>query len=450
MMKEFDKCNLAGDIISSASQMNLDADIQIVTTYSNECVCRMGKMETIEQSSSHCLNLRVINDHKQSFITITDLSSLNSTDAIHTLLDRALQMSKVSPQDLYIGLGDNKYKQQNTNSTTDNAHCPLSTARLEEISQTLEDTVLSVKDITNSEGSSTGSSNTQVVYANTQGINDYYNKSSIFYSSQVIAGEGQSMQSDYDSFSATSIDNMPDVKTFALNLANKVIDKLNPIKISTSVLPVILDYRVATSILSAITDACNGGAVAEGRSFLAKDLLQNVMSNNINIIDDPTMPSGLASRPIDGEGMATKKINIISNGVLSNWLLDLYSARKLKMDSNANAYRSTSSIKPSTSNIYLEAGSKSPEELISNIQKGIYVTDIFGFGINTVNGNYSQGAGGFLIENGKKTSTAVNEFTIAGNLKDILQNLQPANDLIFRSSSNSPTVYIGDLTVSSA
>ena len=213
----------------------------------------------------------------------------------------------------------------------------------------------------------------------------------------------------------------------------------------TSEKDIILDPRISSRLLSTFASCCKGDLVVDGQTFLSNDMGKDIFSKNINIIDDPTMKDMVKSRNFDGEGMSTKKMHLVKDGTLSNWLLDLKSARKLSLKTNANAVRSSSSISPAASNVYIEAGTQSPEQIISNIKDGIYITDTFGHGINTITGDYSQGTMGILIKDGKITDIPVNNFTIAGKMQNIFSSLIAANDLEFRYSTNAPTLYIGKM-----
>jgi len=211
--------------------------------------------------------------------------------------------------------------------------------------------------------------------------------------------------------------------------------------------PVIFDPRVAGGLLGHLTGAINGSSVARGTSFLKDSLNTALFAPGITIVDDPHRPRGLRSKPFDGEGLANDKLNLIEDGVLTTWLLDLATSRQLSMTSCGRASRGTSAPpSPSPTNLYLEAGTPTPDELMADIDSGFYITSLMGMGVNGVTGDYSRGAGGFWIEGGK-LSFPVTELTVAGNLKEMYRNLRPANDLVFRYGTNSPTVRIDGLTV---
>ncbi len=212
----------------------------------------------------------------------------------------------------------------------------------------------------------------------------------------------------------------------------------------------MFDPRISNGILRHVAGAISGSAVARGTSFLRDKLNQKIFADGIVIVDDPHRRKGLASRPFDGEGVANARINIVEDGVLTTWLLDTASAHQLGLKTTGHASRGASSPpSPGTSNLYMEAGTPTPAELIADIKSGFYVNELIGYGVNAVTGDYSRGAAGFWIENGE-IAYPVSELTIAGNLKAMFLNLTPANDLVFRYGANAPTVRIEGMTVAGA
>jgi PmbA protein len=222
---------------------------------------------------------------------------------------------------------------------------------------------------------------------------------------------------------------------------------LNPRKVASCAAPVIFDPRVGRGLLSCFAGAINGASVARGTSFLKDSLGKSLFAPNIRIIDDPHQKRGLASRPFDGEGVAGKRIELVENGVLKTWLLDVRTANKLQLETTGHASRGAASPpSPSSTNLYMEPGKDSPAALMRGIRSGFYVTETFGMGINLVTGDYSQGASGFWIENGE-LAYPVSEVTIAGQLKDMFAQIRPANDLEFRYALNAPTLLVERMTV---
>ncbi|MBT7356381.1 MAG: TldD/PmbA family protein, partial [Rhodospirillaceae bacterium] len=227
----------------------------------------------------------------------------------------------------------------------------------------------------------------------------------------------------------------------------KAVRRLGPRKVETTQVPVVYDPRVSKGLIGHLASAINGASIARGTSFLKDKMGEQVFSSGINIIDDPLRKRGFGSRPFDGEGIATKRMEIVADGRLNTWFLDLASARQLGLETTGHASRGTSSPpSPSTSNLYLEAGSMTPDELMADIKQGLYVTELIGFGVNGITGDYSRGAGGFWIEDGV-IAYPVSEVTIASNLNDMFANMTAADDLTFRYGTDAPTVRIDGMTL---
>jgi len=218
----------------------------------------------------------------------------------------------------------------------------------------------------------------------------------------------------------------------------------------TGKFPVVFDPRVSRSFLSHLLGAISGPSIARGTSFLKDKLGERIFPEAITLIEDPHKQRGQRSRPFDGEGIANQRRALVDKGVLTTWLLDLRSARQLKMATTGHAARGTASPPtPAATNVWIEPGSQSPQELYADIKSGLYVTELMGMGVNGVTGDYSRGASGFWIENGA-FAFPVSEMTVAGNLKDMFARMVAANDLEFRTGADAPTLRIDDLTVAGA
>jgi len=225
------------------------------------------------------------------------------------------------------------------------------------------------------------------------------------------------------------------------------VKRLNPRKVATRRVPVVFDPRVAGSLVGHLASAINGASIARKTSFLRDRMGERIFAPGIRIVDDPLRKRGLRSHPFDGEGVGGKWLAVIDDGVLKSWFLDSATARELSLATTGHAARGVSSSpSPSPTNLHLEAGKRSPQELIAAIKDGFYVTDLIGSGTNIVTGDYSRGASGLWIENGELTYS-VSEVTVAGHLNDIFAALEPANDLAFRYGTNAPTVRVEGLTV---
>jgi PmbA protein len=255
------------------------------------------------------------------------------------------------------------------------------------------------------------------------------------------------MERDYDYSYVRHGADLESPERIGRKAAERAVARLNPRKVSTRKVPVVFDPRVASSLVGHLASAVNGSSIARKVSFLKDKLGQKVFADGIRIVDDPLRKRGLRSHPFDGEGVAGKAMALVEDGVLQTWILDCATARELGLKTNGRASRGVSSApSPSSSNLHMEAGKVGPQDLIADIKDGFYVADLIGSGANMVTGDYSRGASGFWIENGKITYP-VSEVTIAGHLTDMFRNLTPANDLEFRYATNAPTIRLEGLTV---
>jgi len=285
------------------------------------------------------------------------------------------------------------------------------------------------------------------VLATSHGFRGAYVSSRHSISAMAIAGEGTGMERDYDFTSALHASDLEAAEKIGRSAGERAIRRLNPRKVETRRVPIVFDPRIAGSLVGHLASAINGASVARKTSFLKDRMGERLFRPGIRIIDDPHRRRGLRSHPFDGEGVAGKVLAVVEDGVLKSWFLDSATARELSLVTTGHASRGVSSSpSPSPTNLHLEAGAKSPQELIADIADGFYVTDLIGMGANLVTGDYSRGASGLWIENGELTYP-VSEVTIAGHLNDIFASLEPANDLAFRYGTNAPTVRMEGLTV---
>jgi len=265
-----------------------------------------------------------------------------------------------------------------------------------------------------------------------------------------VAGEGVGMERDYDFFSAHHFGDLPTPESIGKSAAERTVKRLNPTKAPTCQVPIIFDRRVSKTILGDFAGAINGSSVARGTSFLKDAMGTDIFASGINIIDDALIKRGMASKPFDGEGLPTGKIELVKDGRLESWVLDLATARQLGLSSNGRASRGTASPpSPSSTNLYMAAGVISPEDMIGEVKDGLYVTELIGMGVNGVTGDYSRGATGFWIKDGV-LSHPVNEITITSNLIDMFREATPASDLEFRYGTNAPTLRIDGMTIAGA
>ncbi|RMF11712.1 MAG: TldD/PmbA family protein [Alphaproteobacteria bacterium] len=439
---------LLGQLVDSAIKAGADsADAVMFDSASLSANCRLGRIEEIERSEAQDIGLRVMIGQRQATVSTTDLMP----QSLWLLVERAVAMARSAPEDPYCGLAERELLASSPLPELDLFdETTVSPEDLEETARAVEDAARAVRGVTNSEGSSASVSTMHTVLVTSDGFAGEYRTTYHGFSVSVLAEGDDGMERDYDFSSARFRSDLESPEEVGRRAGNRAVRRINPRKPKTARVPVVFEPRVASSIIGHLASAANGQAVARGTSFLKDQMGKAVFAPGIRIVDDPLRPRGLSSRPFDGEGVAASALDLVTDGVLSNWLLDSATARQLGLRSNGRARRSTSSPPaPGTSNLYMAPGSVSPDALISDIKSGFYVTELIGMGVNPVTGDYSKGAAGFWIENGKITYP-VSEITIAGNLKDMFRALAPADDLEFRIGTDAPTIRIDGMTVAGA
>jgi PmbA protein len=255
------------------------------------------------------------------------------------------------------------------------------------------------------------------------------------------------MERDYDWASALHGADLDDPAKIGREAGERAVKRLNPRKLETGKLPILLDPRVSGSLLRHLASAINGASIARGTSYLKTKMGEAIFAPGVMIVDDPFRKRGLASKPVDGEGIAPRRRAIIDKGRLTTWIMDLRSARQLGLTSTGHAARGTTSPpSPAATNLYMEPGSISRAAMLKDIARGLYVTEFIGMGVNGVTGDYSRGAAGYMIEDGELTYP-VSEITVAGNLLEMFKNTTPADDLVFRYGTDAPTLRIDGCTI---
>jgi PmbA protein len=435
--------NLAERLVLAAQRVGADAaDAVAVRSMSLSVEVRDGAVESSERSEGDDVGLRVLVGKRQAVISTNDIKA----DA-RQLAERAVAMAKAAPEDKYAGLAD-RSQLESERPELDLVDPDLpSVETLEERAKSAEAAGLAVKGVTKSEGASASAGIGGMVLVTSKGFFGSYMGSRHGVSMSAIAGEGTAMERDYDFSSALHAADLDPPERIGRSAGERAVARLNPRKVATKKVPVVFDRRIAGGLVGHLASAINGASVARKTSFLREKLGEQLFKPGIRIVDDPLRPRGLRSRPFDGEGVGARRLALVEDGVLKTWILDCATGRELGFETTGHAQRGVSSPpSPGPSNLHLEAGSKSPEALIADIADGFYVTELIGMGVNGVTGDYSRGASGFWIENGK-LSYAVSEVTIAGNLVGMFAALEPANDLEFRYGTNAPTVRLEGLTV---
>jgi PmbA protein len=435
--------DLADRLVAAARRAGADsADAVAVRSVSLGIEVREGAVEESERAEGDDVGLRVFIGRRQAVVSTNDVAA-----NVGELAERAVAMAKVAPEDAYAGLADAALLARDFPDLDLLDPALPSVAVLERRAQDAEAAGLAVKGVSKSGGASASAGIGGMVLVTSHGFRGAYLGSQHSISMTAIAGEGTGMERDYDFSSALHASDLDSPEKIGRNAGMRAIARLHPRKVSTRKVPVVFDPRVSGTIVSHLASAANGASVARKTSFLKDKMGAKLFAGGIRIVDDPLRKRGLRSRPFDGEGVGGRKLALVDDGSLRSWLLDSATARELGFMTTGHAQRGVSSVpSPGQSNLYLEPSGVSPEALIADIADGFYVTDLIGMGVNMVTGDYSRGASGFWIENGKLTYP-VSEVTIAGHLLDIFRSMTPANNLEFRYGTNSPTLRLESLTV---
>ncbi|MFT9014923.1 MAG: TldD/PmbA family protein [Acetobacter sp.] len=440
--------DLLSDLIGRARKAGADnAEAVFIASTSVGAGVRNGVTEELERSETTDLGLRVFAGARNAIVSTTTIDA----GRFEQLVDQAMAMARVLPDDQYAGLAPQALT--GTHTTNDlqlSDPAEPDTATLLERARQGEEAALAIKGVTNSAGSSASFGRTRVAFATSGGFAGSYERTSHSNSVCVLAGAGDGMQRDYDYHGTVWLADLQDAGELGRSAGEKAVARLNPARPRTGRYPVVFAPRVASSFLGHFIGAITGTAIARGTSFLKDRMGQGIFAPAISITDDPTRIKGLRSRPFDGEGLPMAPLPLVRDGVLQNWILDSRSARQLKLQSNARAARGTSGPPgPSATNLFFEPGTLSPQALMADIGEGLYITEMMGSSINGLTGDYSRGASGFMIRNGQ-IAEPVAEFTLAGNLLEIFASMTLANDLVFRFGTDAPTLRVEALSTAGA
>lgn len=443
-----DALNLLTDLIAKAKKAGAtDADAVLVDSASLSVAYRLGKPEKVERAESGDVGLRVFLGKRQAIVSSADRSAL----ALDELVERAVAMARTVPEDPFCGLAE---PQELAGTLPSLDICdPTEPAAdlLVDWAHRAEDAARAVPGVTNSEGAEAGWGRSSVAMAASNGFVHSYQVSSGQIAAAVLAGDAAGgMERDYDYSSAVYFSDLRAPEEVGHSAGHRAVRRLGARKMKTARVPVVYDPRISNGLLSHLAGAINGAAIARGTSFLKDSLGSQILPEGVDVIDDPHRPRGLRSKPCDGEGLANRRRAIVDDGVLTTWILDLRSARQLSLSSTGHASRGTGSPpSPSVTNLWLAPGPVTVAEMIADIPRGFYVTELFGMGVNGVTGDYSRGASGFWIDGGELVFP-VHEVTVAGNLKDMFRHMIAASDLVFRHGIDAPTIRIDGMTVAGA
>ena len=446
---EADLREVATGVVSRAMKAGASAAEVIVREGSEfSTLVRLGQVETLKEAGSRGMGLRVFLGKRAASTYSSDFTP----EGIEHLIKGALQLARVTSEDPNAGLpepgelgaiaGDLRLHYEDVYSLPPEER--IDYARRAERAALEVDARLK-----NSEGGAFDASIGRKVLANSLGfVGDSRGSSCSVMAIPIAQTEDGAMQRDYWFSLARTLSKLDSPEAVGKEAARRTLRRLGARKVTSTRAPVVFDPLVAGSILGNIFDAANGGAVYRQASFLAGKLGEQIAGANVTVIDDGTMPGGFGTSPFDGEGVPTRRTVVIENGVLKSYLLNTYTARKLNLQTTGNASRGLAGNPGiGSGNFFLQPGTKTPQKIIGDIKNGFYVTEFLGFGVNLVTGDFSRGASGLWIENGQLTFP-VEEVTVAGNLKEMLNNISEiGNDLEFRGSTACPTLRVDGMTI---
>ena len=446
---------LALDVVAKAKKAGAtDAEAVVYESEEFGTLVRLGQVETLKESGSRAIGLRVFIGQR----TASTSSSEFSSESIERLVSGAVALAKITSEDPFAGLpeseafgqleGDLKLYFDDVNEQPPAERIEI--ARRAEAAAMAYDTR-----IQNSGGGDFDTATSHKIMVNSRGFVGEFRKSYCGFSASPIAQDEHGMQRNYWYSNSRTVSKLESPEEIGQEAARRTLKRLGARQVKTQAAPVVFSPEIARSIMGNIFEAANGDAIYRHASFFADKLGEQVAGENITVVDDGTMIldgiGGFGTSPFDGEGLPMRRKVIVERGILKSYVLNTYTARKLGMASTGNASRGLAGNPGiGAGNFYLEAGTLTPEEIIGDIKNGLYVTETMGFGVNLVTGDYSQGASGMWIENGE-IAYPVEEITIAGNLKDMYKNIVAiGNDLVFRGASAAPTIRVEGMMVAGA
>jgi PmbA protein len=438
----------AAALIERARRAGADAaDVLYFGQASTGVEVRLGALEDVSRSEGEEIGLRFFLGHRSASVSSSDLAD----DALFSLVERAAAMAAEAPEDPFSGLAPESLLMTGAGAEMDGDDGgDPSPAELKARALATEEAARAVAGVTNSEGASVSAGRAVVALATSHGFCRGYTASSYGGSASVIAGSGSAMQRDYAHHSVRHYADLDGPEAIGREAGERAVARRNPVKLASGAYPIVFDPRIGSSLLGHFLGAIAGPAITRRTSFLLECEGKPVFGPAITIRDDPHRPRGLRSKPFDGEGLATRPSDLVAGGILTGWLLDSASARQLGRAPTGHAARGPGGAPGAgATNVHMAPGTVSKADLIGGIRRGLYVTELIGQGVNPVTGDYSRGAAGFMIEDGR-IGPAVAEITIAGNLIDMFANLFPADDLEHRRAVDVPTLLVEGMMVAGA
>ncbi len=439
--------DLAKDLLKTAQAAGADAaDVVIGEGTDFSVTIRKGEVETLKDAGSKALGIRVFKGQRSASSYTSDFS----TDALSALVRETVAMAQVTGEDAAAGLPDEVVPAEDLDlGLFDGSPALLPTAERIEHARRAEAAALEAPEISNSQGATYASDEGFVVLANSRGFLGSYRTSSVSLSVVPVAERDGQMERDYWYTAGRGLGDLITPEEVGRVAAERTVRRLGARKVPTCEVPIVFDPDTAAELLGQVYRACSGYGVFRNATFLKGRLGETVASPLLSVVDEGRKPRGLGSRPFDGEGLPTRRNVPIENGVLQYFICDSYSARKIGGRPTGSARRGVSGG-PSvgSGNLCFAAGATAPEQIVGEVERGLYVTDLIGFGVDLVSGDYSQGAAGHWIEKGQLVHP-VSEITIAGNLKQMLLDVDAVgSDLVFRGSSAAPTLRVRRMTLS--
>jgi len=439
---------LAQDVVKHARAAGAtDAECTISEGDEFSVNVRMREVENLKDAGSRSAGLRILIGRKTGASYTSDLSM----EGVTHLVKSAIELADITSEDPHAGLpDDDEFGAISGDLGLYSEDVPgldpelkIATAkRAEEAALSADPRIL------NSEGASFDNFVGRHVFANSRGFSGEYRSSYCSLSTSPVAREGDSMERDYWFSIARGFAGLEAAEDVGRIAAQRALRRLGAVKVETQKVPVVFEPRTARSLLDNLFDAVHGMSIYRHESFLAGKLGEKIAASHVTLVDDGTIPGLFGTSPFDDEGVPSRRTVVIDHGILKSYLLNTYAARKLGMKTTGNASRGlTGNAGIGHGNFFIEKGVQTPEEIVAGIPNGFYVTELMGFGVNIVTGDYSRGAAGLWIRNGE-LAFAVSEVTIAGNLSDMLLGLEAiGSDLEFRGSVAAPTLKIGEMTV---
>jgi PmbA protein len=423
------------------------ADALYAADRSSMVQVRLGETESVSRSEGEQIGLRLFSGQRSATVASSDLSS----EALGVLVERCLAMAREAPEDSYAGLAPPKLLQSGETPFLD-GYDPVEPDPEELRARALvaEQAGRAVKGVTNSSGAGASASASTIALATSGGFSGAYSTSGHACGADMVAGEGGSMQRDHEWHSVRHQEDLESAAAIGRRAGERAVARLNPTRPKAGKYPVIFDPRVSSGLLGHLAGAINGSSVARKTSFLRDKLGTPVFGKGVTIVDDPLRLRGLRSRPFDGEGVRVSRQELVSDGILKQWIADSAAARQLGIEPTGHAARGVGGAPgASPSNLYMEAGSRTREELLASVPEAVLVIELIGQGVNGVTGDYSRGAVGFMVRGGE-IAEPLAEITIAGNLIDMFATLEPVSDLEFRRGIDAPTILVPEMTVAAA